>query len=145
MIPYFQRCYSCIREIVINFRFLPCRTYMTNTECPVCSPNACEKNASWYLDGTRTHDLLLSSADVLTTRPPNLPVATGWFEYIEQWVLRTIFQRWFGFCVREFVIHFRFLPDLTYITLNAQCVHPMLVKKKRKLLLTTSCFLVQTS
>ena len=52
------------------------------TECSVCSPDACEKNASCYSGGTRTHDLLLSSADVLTTRPPNLPVATGWFEYI---------------------------------------------------------------
>ena len=52
-----------------------------------------KKNASCYLGGTRTHDLLLSSADVLTTRPPNLPVATGWFEYIEQWVLQTIFPK----------------------------------------------------
>ena len=60
----------------------------------VCSPDACEKNASCYSGGTQTHDLLLSSADVLTTRPSNLPVAIGWFEYIEQWVLQTIFQRW---------------------------------------------------
>ena len=42
-----------------------------------------------------------SSADVLTTRPPNLPVATGWFEYIEQWVLQTIFQVCF-FCRGDF-------------------------------------------
>ena len=48
---------------------------------------------------------------VLNTRPPNLLVATGWFEYIEQWVLQTIFQRWFlreGFCYS-----FQVLPDLT--------------------------------
>ena len=54
-----------------------------------------------------------------------------------------------GFCVREFVIHFRFLPDLTYITLNAQCVHPKFVKKtqavtREELETTTSSFLVRT-
>ena len=55
-----------------------------------------------------------------------------------------------GFCVREIVIHFRFMPDLTYITLNAQCDHPMLVKKTQAVTRvglepTTSCFLMQTS
>ena len=91
------------------------------TECSVCSPDACEKNASCYSGGTRTHDLLLSSADVLTTRPPNLPVATGWFEYNRAvGTANNNFKD--GFCVREFVIQFRFLPDLTYITLSAQPV-----------------------
>ena len=65
------------------------------TECSVCSPDACGKKTCKLLLGyrTRTHDLLLSSADVLTTRPLNSPVATGWFEYVEQWVLQTIFHQ----------------------------------------------------
>ena len=59
------------------------------------SPNACEKNASCYSGWTRTKDFLLFSADV---KPPDLPVVTGLFEYIEQWILRTIFPKvWFGF------------------------------------------------
>ena len=56
---------------------------------------ACTKNASCYSGGTRTQDLLLSSVDVLTTRPSNLPAAVGWFECVEQWVLRTIFPKMF--------------------------------------------------
>ena len=62
-----------------------------------CIPQELVKNKQTqaYSGGTWTHDLLLSSADVLTTQPLNLPVVTGWFEYIEQWVLQTIFQRWF--------------------------------------------------
>ena len=36
------------------------------TECSVCSPDACEKNASCYSGGTLTHDLLLS--DVCTRK-----------------------------------------------------------------------------
>ena len=47
------------------------------TECSVCSPDACEKkNASCYSGGTRTHDLLLSSADVLTLTT-KLNLSTG--------------------------------------------------------------------
>ena len=80
-------------EYLSNSFYVLARTDVYHTENSVCSPYACEKNASCYSGGTRTHNLLLSSADVLTTRPPNLPVATGWFEYVEQWVLRTIFPK----------------------------------------------------
>ena len=81
----------CVRECVIHFRFLSDMAY--NTLNAQCVYPELVKNASCYLGATRTHDLLLFSADVLTTPPPNLPVATGWFEYIEQWVLRTIFRK----------------------------------------------------
>ena len=90
---YFQRCYSCVREIVINFRFCPAWRILQTLNAQCVHPMLVKKNASCYSGGTRTHDLLLSSADVLTTRPPHLAVATGWFEYIEQWVLRTIFPK----------------------------------------------------
>ena len=65
--------------IVIHFRFLPDLTYITlNAQC--------------------VHPMLVKKTQAVTRvglEPTTLPVATGWFEYIEQWVLRTIFQRWF--------------------------------------------------
>ena len=69
----------CIREFVIHFRFCP-TWYILHWMLSVFT-RCLWKNASCYLGGTRTHNLLLSCADVLTTRPPNLPVASGWFEY----------------------------------------------------------------
>ena len=55
-----------------------------------------------------------------------------------------------GFLRLEVCYSFLVLPDLTYITLNAQRVHPMLVKKTQAVTRMglepmTSCFLVQTS
>ena len=35
-----------------------------------------KKNASCFSGGTQTHDLQLSSSDILTTRSPNLPAVT---------------------------------------------------------------------
>ena len=41
--------------------------------CTQCFPSVCEKNFTGDSGGIRTHDLLLTSADVLTSRPPSLP------------------------------------------------------------------------
>ena len=66
----------CVREFDINFcpirRVL--RTVYAFFEC-------CEKNTG-DSDRNRTHDLLLTSANVLTIRPPSLPMVpmTGRFE-----------------------------------------------------------------
>ena len=38
-----------------------------------CFPSVCGKNLTGDSGGIRTHDLLLNSADVLTSRPPSLP------------------------------------------------------------------------
>ena len=38
-----------------------------------CFPSICEKTSQGDSGGIRTHDLLLTSADVLTSRPPSLP------------------------------------------------------------------------
>ena len=38
-----------------------------------CFPSVCGKNFTGDSGGIRTHDLLLTNADVLTSRPPNLP------------------------------------------------------------------------
>ena len=38
-----------------------------------CFPSVCGKNFTGDSGGIRTHDLLLTSADVLTSQPPSLP------------------------------------------------------------------------
>ena len=38
-----------------------------------CFPSVCEKTFTGDSGGIQTHDLLLTSADVLTSRPPSLP------------------------------------------------------------------------
>ena len=76
---YQYRCLCGLIRFLFNFRFalfdINCKHCMLSvfTQC-------FEKNVRFYSGGTRTHDLLPSSADVLTTRPPNLPVSAGWFE-----------------------------------------------------------------
>ena len=40
-------------------------------------PRVCGKNFTGDSGGIRTHDLLLTSADVLTSRPPSLPRSLG--------------------------------------------------------------------
>ena len=75
--------------------------------------------ASWYSGGTQTHNLLLSSADII--RPPNLPVATGWFEVGErgQWCIYP------PSCVSNLDIHGTTLPILVYmaLALRGQCTN----------------------
>ena len=48
--------------------------------CMLSASESCEKIFTGDSGGIRTHDLLLTSADVLTTRPPSLPMASGRFE-----------------------------------------------------------------
>ena len=49
---------------------------------------AVERNSTGHLGGIRTHDLLLTSADVFTSRPPSLPD--------ENWPARILYSS--GFC-----------------------------------------------
>ena len=42
-----------------------------------CFPSVCGINFTGDWGGIRTHDLRLTSADVLTSRPPSLPDAAG--------------------------------------------------------------------
>ena len=44
-----------------------------------CFPSVCGKNFTGDLGGIQTHDLMLTNADVLTSRPPSLPI--GWLDH----------------------------------------------------------------
>ena len=109
---HFQRCFSCVREIVIHLSFALPDLYYKHWMLSVstwCLWNKRKLLHGWDL----IHYLLPSNVDVLTTRPLNLPVVTGWVEHIEQWGLRTIFPKMFFFCVKEIVINFPIL--LTFL------------------------------
>ena len=70
------------------------------------------KNASFYSGGTGTHDLLLLSADVLTTEVAGV----GWLVRVDVAVgsANKYFER--CSCVGEMFIQFRFaLPNIQYV------------------------------
>ena len=50
-----------------------------------CFPSVCEKNFTGDSGGIQTHDLLLTRADVLTSRPPSLPD--------DDWSARIVYSR----------------------------------------------------
>ena len=52
-----------------------------------CFPSVCGKNFTDDSGGIRTHDLLLTSANVLTSRPPSLPN--------DDWLARILFSSGF--------------------------------------------------
>ena len=62
----------------MDFFFCPSRRDIKH--CMLSASESCEKIFTGDSGGIRTHDLLLTSADVLTTRPPSLPMASGRFE-----------------------------------------------------------------
>ena len=51
-------------------------------------PSVCGKRSTSYLGGIRTHDLLLTSTDILISRPPSLPMTIG---RLESWVPRYVY------------------------------------------------------
>ena len=72
LIGFFHRLMKFLRRVInnwFNFALTPtCIALYTQ-----CFPSVCVKNFTGDSGGIRTHDLLLTSADVLTSRPPSLP------------------------------------------------------------------------
>ena len=74
-----------------------------------CFPSVCGKDFTGDSGGIRTHDLLLTSADVLTSRPPSLPdddrparilYSSGFRDiYRLMKFLRRVINNWFNFAL----------------------------------------------